>query len=68
MEGQAISRDSVVAFDDRHGRGACKTRRVSDGGGLVVGGENPTYVQVLADGGESTVKLVNKTGERVIKP
>ena len=38
------------------------------GGGLVVGGENPTYVQVLADGGESTVKLVNKTGERVIKP
>jgi hypothetical protein len=40
------------------------------GAGLVIGGElNPTYVQVLAEGGESTVKLVNKEGtERVIKP
>src|SRR6266568_3357451 len=40
------------------------------GGGLVIGGEaNPTYVQVLAEGGETTVKLVNKGGlERVIKP
>lgn len=40
------------------------------GAGLVIGGElNPTYVQVLAEGGESTVKLVDKNGtERVIKP
>lgn len=40
------------------------------GAGLVIGGElNPTYVQVLAEGGESTVKLVNKNGrERVINP
>ena len=40
------------------------------GGGLVIGGEsNPTYVQVLAEGGESTLKLVNKGGvERLIKP
>ena len=40
------------------------------GAGLVIGGElNPTYVQVLAEGGESTVKLVNKNGaEHVIKP
>jgi len=40
------------------------------GAGLVIGGElNPTYVQVLAEGGESTVKLINKDGtERVIKP
>lgn len=40
------------------------------GAGLVIGGElNPTYVQVLAEGGESTLKLVNKEGaERVIKP
>jgi hypothetical protein len=35
----------------------------------VIGGEaDPTYVQVLAEGGESTVKLVNKEGERLIKP
>jgi hypothetical protein len=40
------------------------------GAGLLIGGEsNPTYVQVLAEGGESTVKLVNKNGtERSIKP
>jgi len=40
------------------------------GGGLVIGGEsNPTYVQVLAEGGETTLKLINKNGaERVIKP
>jgi hypothetical protein len=35
----------------------------------VIGGEvDPTYIQVLAEGGESTVKLVNKGGERLIKP
>jgi hypothetical protein len=40
------------------------------GGGLLIGGEsNPTYVQVLAEGGESTLKLINKDGtERVIRP
>jgi hypothetical protein len=40
------------------------------GAGLLIGGEsNPTYVQVLAEGGESTLKLINKDGtERVIKP
>jgi len=40
------------------------------GAGLLIGGESdPTYVQVLAEGGESTVKLVNKNGaERSIKP
>jgi len=40
------------------------------GAGLLVGGEsNPTYVQVLAEGGESTIKLINKDStERLIKP
>jgi hypothetical protein len=40
------------------------------GSGLLIGGEsNPTYIQVLAEGGESTLKLINKDGtERVIKP
>src|SRR6266850_7019854 len=40
------------------------------GSGLVIGGEsNPTHIQVLAEGGESTLKLINKDGvERVIKP
>ena len=40
------------------------------GAGLLIGGElNPTYAQVLAEGGETTMKLVNKDGrERVINP
>jgi hypothetical protein len=40
------------------------------GSGLLIGGEsNPTYIQVLAEGGETTLKLINKDGtERVIKP
>jgi len=40
------------------------------GAALLIGGEsNPTYIQVLAEGGESTIKLINKDGtERLIKP
>jgi len=40
------------------------------GAGLLIGGESdPTYVQVLAEGGESSVKSIDKTGtERLIKP
>ena len=40
------------------------------GAGLLIGGESdPTYVQVLAEGGESSVKLIDKTGtERLINP
>ncbi len=51
------------------GRPNVKLGASKSGGGLVIGGEsNPTYVQVLAEGGETTVKLVNKDGiERVIK-
>ncbi len=40
------------------------------GAGLLIGGEsNHTYIQVLAEGGETTLKLINKEGtERVINP
>ena len=40
------------------------------GAGLLIGGESdPTCVQVLAEGGESSVKLIDKNGtERLIKP
>jgi len=40
------------------------------GAGLLIGGESdPTYVQVLAEEGASTVKLVNRRGrERLIEP
>lgn len=40
------------------------------GSALLIGGQSdPTYIQVLAEGGESTLKLINKDGtERLIKP
>jgi hypothetical protein len=52
------------------GRPNVKLGASKSGAGLVIGGEsNPTYIQILAEGGESTLKLVKKAGiERVIKP
>jgi hypothetical protein len=40
------------------------------GSGLLIGGKSdPTYVQVLAEGGQSTLKLINQDGvERLVKP
>lgn len=52
------------------GRPNVKLGASRSGSGLVIGGESdPTYIQVLAEGGESTLKLVKGDGmERVIKP
>ena len=52
------------------GRPNVKLGASQKGAGLVIGGESdPTYIQVLAEGGESTLKLINRDGvERVIKP
>jgi hypothetical protein len=52
------------------GRPNVKLGATRMGSGLLIGGESdPTYVQVLAEGGESTVKLINGDGlERLIKP
>jgi hypothetical protein len=40
------------------------------GSGLMIGGEaNPTHVQILAERGDSTLKLINQAGaERLITP
>ena len=52
------------------GRPNVKLGASKRGAALLIGGESdPTYVQVLAEGGESSVKLINKNGsERLIKP
>ena len=52
------------------GRPNVKLGASKRGAGLLIGGESdPTYVQVLAEGGESSVKLIDKSGtERLIKP
>ena len=52
------------------GRPNVKLGATSRGSGLLIGGESdPTYVQVLAEGGASTVKLINRNGvQRLIQP
>jgi hypothetical protein len=52
------------------GRPNVKLGAGKTGSGLLIGGESdPTYVQVLAEGGETTLRLKNKDGrERVIRP
>ena len=47
-----------------------KISATEDGSGLVLGGESdPTFVQILARGTSTSLKLVNKDGrQQVIKP
>jgi hypothetical protein len=47
-----------------------KLAAMENGAGLVLGGEtNPTHVQVLAQGPNTSLKLTNKDGQtRLIKP
>jgi hypothetical protein len=47
-----------------------KLAAMENGAGLVLGGEtNPTHVQVLAQGGSTSLKLTNKDGQsQLIKP
>ena len=52
------------------GRPNVKLGATKLGAGLLIGGEaDPTYIQVLAEGGESTVKLINQDStQRLITP
>jgi len=51
------------------GHPSVKLAATERGSGLVLGGESPTYVQVLAEGSRTSLKLSNKEGqEQVIKP
>ena len=51
------------------GRPNVKIGASKDGSGAGFGGEDdPTYVQILAKGAKTSVKLSEKGGERVIEP
>ena len=69
-EGKPYPEIVLLRLMSPDGRPNVKLGATKNGSGLVIGGEsNPTYVQVRAEGGESTVKLIDKNGvERVIKP
>jgi len=69
-KGKPYPETALLRLISPEGRRNVKLGASEMGAGLVIGGEsNPTYIQVLAEGGESTLKLINKDGvERVIKP
>jgi len=68
-KGKPYPETTLLRLISPDGRPNVKLGASHSGAGLVIGGEaDPTYIQVLAEGGESTLKLVNKDGERVIKP
>ena len=69
-KGKPYPETVLLRLISAEGRPNVKLGASQKGAGLVIGGESdPTYVQVLAEGGESTLKLINKDStERLIKP
>lgn len=69
-KGKPYPETVLLRLISAEGRPNVKLGASRRGAGLVIGGESdPTYIQVLAEGGESTLKLINKEGtERLIKP
>ena len=60
----------LLRLMDSRGRPNIKMGASIDGSGLLVAGNaDPTYVQILAQGKKTSLKLINKDGrERVIEP
>ena len=69
-EGKPYPETVLLRLMSPQGRPNVKLGASRRGSGLVIGGEsNPTYVQVLAEGGESSIRLIDGEGlERLIKP
>jgi hypothetical protein len=60
----------LLRLIDSKGGPNVKLGATERGAGLLLGGESdPTYVQILAEGPSTSLKLINKDGrEKVIKP
>ena len=60
----------LLRLSTADGRPNVKLGASKMGSSLVIGGESdPTYIQVLAEGGQTTLKLINgDSTERVIRP
>jgi hypothetical protein len=69
-KGKPYPETVLLRLISAEGRPNVKLGASKRGAALLIGGESdPTYIQVLAEGGESTLKLINHDGvERVIKP
>ena len=69
-KGKPYPETVLLRLISAEGRPNVKLGASQMGAGLLIGGAaDPTHVQVLAEGGESVLKLTNKDGtERSIKP
>ena len=69
-KGKPYPETVLLRLISAEGRPNVKLGASQMGAALLIGGEsNPTHIQVLAEGGETTLKLINKDGtERSIKP
>jgi hypothetical protein len=69
-KGKPYPETVLLRLINEEGRPNVKLGASKMGAALVIGGESdPTHVQVLAEGGETTVKLSNKDGQqRIIQP
>jgi hypothetical protein len=69
-DGKPYPETVLLRLITSEGRPNVKLGASKDGSGLGLGGESdPTYVQVLAQGAQTTLKLTNKDGQaRVINP
>ena len=69
-KGKPYPETVLLRLISAEGRPNVKLGASQMGAGLLIGGAaDPTHIQVLAEGGESVLKLINKDGtERLIKP
>jgi len=69
-KGKPYPETVLLRLISAEGRPNVKLSASQMGAGLLIGGAtDPTHIQVLAEGGESVLKLINKDGtERLIKP
>ena len=69
-KGKPYPETVLLRLMSAEGRPNVKLGASMRGAALLIGGESdPTYIQVLAEGGQSTLKLINQDGvERLIQP
>ena len=69
-DGKLYTETVLLRLINSQGRPNIKLGASEQGAGLVLGGEsNPTYVQILAEGASTSLKMINKDGQQqLIKP
>jgi hypothetical protein len=69
-DGKLYTETVLLRLINSQGRPNIKLGASEQGAGLVLGGEsNPTYVQILAEGPSTSLKMINKDGQQqLIKP